>query len=233
MGKTRSGVGAILLLQQRFAEPTLFSKYEPRGVRSDIWSAALARCCGTRAPIDLCTASKHPNLSRGTERCILLSRAQRRGFAVSPGVQAALQMFGLCDSTESQKWGGFQEQAVAAHLRLLSFSNTPKIDSAVFHLKLCVFKHMAKRRDTCKGLCMRSVQHLLPKYILGERQEAPKTANITRLIINIFSFYTSQLKSMQSLGIFGGLSIMSKIISQADGVHLGLPSSKENILQHR
>lgn len=80
---------------------------------------------------------------------------------------------------------------------------------------------------------MRSVQHLLPKYILGERQEAPKTANITRLIINIFSFYTSQLKSMQSLGIFGGLSIMSKIISQADGVHLGLPSSKENILQHR
>lgn len=34
---------------------------------------------------------------------------------------------------------------------------------------------------------------------------------------------------MQSLGIFGGLSIMSKIIRQADGVHLGLPSSKENI----
>lgn len=57
----------------------------------------------------------------------------------------------------------------------------------------------------------------------------PKIANIIRLIINIFSFYTSQLKSMQSLGIFGGLSIMSKIIRQADGVHLGLPSSKENI----
>lgn len=56
-----------------------------------------------------------------------------------------------------------------------------------------------------------------------------KIANIIRLIINIFSFYTSQSKSMQSLGIFGGLSIMSKIIRQADGVHLGLPSSKENI----
>lgn len=124
MEKTRSGVGAILLLQQRFAEPMLFSKYEPRGVRWDIWSGALARCCGTRAPIDLCTANKHPNLSRSTAWCILLSRAQRRGFAVSPGVQAALQMFGLRNSIESQKWGGFWEQAVAACLRLLSFSNT-------------------------------------------------------------------------------------------------------------
>lgn len=79
----------------------------------------------------------------------------------------------------------------------------------------------------------RAVFSRVPNYILEEWQEAPKTANITHLIINIFSFYTSQLKPMQLLGIFGGLSIMSKIISQADGVHLGLPSSKENILQYR
>lgn len=67
------------------------------------------------------------------------------------------------------------------------------------------------------------------KISLTRISGGPKIANIIRLIINIFSFYTSQLKSMQSLGIFGGLSIMSKIIRQADGVHLGLPSSKENI----
>lgn len=67
------------------------------------------------------------------------------------------------------------------------------------------------------------------KIYLTRISGGPKIANIIRLIINIFSFYTSQLKSMQSLGIFGGLSIMSKIIRQADGVHLGLPSSKKNI----
>lgn len=67
------------------------------------------------------------------------------------------------------------------------------------------------------------------KIYLPRISGGPKIANIIHLIINIFSFYTSQSKSMQSLGIFGGLSIMSKIIRQADGVHLGLPSSKENI----
>ena len=67
------------------------------------------------------------------------------------------------------------------------------------------------------------------KLYLTRISGGPRIANIICLIINIFSFYTSQLKSMQSLGIFGGLSIMSKIIRQADGVHLGLPSSKENI----
>lgn len=122
---------------------------------------------------------------------------------------------------------------MAANLRLLSFSNTPKIDSAIFHLKLCVFKHMAKGRDICKRLkhtqCLASTFKIYVTRISGGLE----IANIIRLIINIFSFYTSQLKTMQSLGIFGGLSIMSKIIRQADGVHLGLPSSKENILQHR
>lgn len=49
--KTRSGIGAILLLQQRFTEPTLFSKHKPHGVLSDIWSRALATCRGTGLPL--------------------------------------------------------------------------------------------------------------------------------------------------------------------------------------
>lgn len=91
---------------------------------------------------------------------ILLKSIQRRIFLFLPKRYEAYFRYLVsrpCDSRESQNRNGWQEQAMVANLRLLSFSNTPKIDSAIFHLKLCVFKHMAKGRDICKGLCTHNV----------------------------------------------------------------------------
>lgn len=91
---------------------------------------------------------------------ILLRSVQRRRFLLWPKRYKACFRYLVsrpCDFTESQKWNGWQEQAMAANLKLLSFSNTSKIDHATFNLKLCVFKHMAMGRAIGKGFCAHNV----------------------------------------------------------------------------
>lgn len=114
---------------------------------SPCWQQALQPCRGKLSP-------------KGNGWSILLKSVPRRIFLLfTQEVQDAFQIFGLKTlrlhrKSEPKCW---QEQAVAANLRLLTFSNPPKIDSAIFHVKLYVFKHMAKGRDICKGLCTHNV----------------------------------------------------------------------------